>query len=52
MVVSGWVTYYCISYQIVELCVICGIWLDYKQKQNGIKENKEEEGRGVTGLPI
>lgn len=44
--------YYCISYQIVELCVICGIWMDYKNKQNGIKENREEEESGVTGPPV
>lgn len=46
------VLYYCISYQIVEFCVICGIWLDYKKKQNGIKENMEEEGSGVIGSPL
>lgn len=34
--------YYCISYQIVELCAICGIWLDYRKKQNGIKGKKKE----------
>lgn len=49
MAVSGWVTYYCVSYQLVSFCAICGIWLDDKKKQNGIKENREEEGSGVIG---
>lgn len=44
--------YYRISYRIVEFRVICGIWLDYKKKENGIKENREEKGSGVIGTPL
>lgn len=31
--------------------VICGIRLDDQKKQHGIKENKEKEGRGISGFP-
>lgn len=41
-------------YHISEslICVICGGWLDDNKKWNGIKENMEEEGSGVTGSPF
>lgn len=31
---------------------ICGIWLDDKKKENGIKENMEGGGSGVIGPPL
>lgn len=48
----GHFSYYCVSYQLVSFCIICGIWLDDKKKKNEIKENREEEGSGVIGPPV